>query len=106
MEIKRFNEFNVSESNEYGKDILSDDQHGASILGLQRLPSNIRSRQSQNFYDYYSRRRFSGKSKYELNTEVFNLAQRKDEIGILAQFCLQLERESIVSDIEIIDDIK
>jgi hypothetical protein len=37
-------------------------------------------------------------SKYELNSEVFKIAQRKDEIGILAQFCLQIERESIAAD--------
>lgn len=41
-------------------------------------------------------------SKYELNSEVFKLAQRKDDIGVLAQFCLQIERESISADDKIL----
>jgi hypothetical protein len=37
-------------------------------------------------------------SKYELNSEIFKLAQKRDDVGILAQFCLQIERESIAAD--------
>lgn len=85
--IKKFNEFNkVNES------------RNRETLGINRMPSHIRSRQDQEFYDYYTRKKFTGKSKYQLNSEVWKLAQREDEIGILAQFMLQIERESIASD--------
>ena len=67
-------------------------------FGLDKSPSNIHSRQSQNFYDYHTRQRVTGKSKYELSSELFDLSQREDEIGTLAQYCLQITRESIVSD--------
>jgi hypothetical protein len=87
--IKRFEEFNESSRNR-------------EILGIDRMPSNVRSRQDQEFYDYYTRQKFTGRSKYELNREVWKLAQREDEIGTLAQFMLQIERESIASDDEII----
>jgi hypothetical protein len=86
MKIKKINEFAV---NERGR---------TELFGVDRKPSNIISRQDQDFYDYYTRGRFRGMSKYELNSEVFKLAQRKDDIGILAQFCLQIERESIAAD--------
>jgi hypothetical protein len=85
MKIKKLNEFSVNEKR-------------TEIFGVDRKPSNILSRQDQDFYDYYTRGKFRGMSKYQLNTEVFKLAQRKDDIGILAQFCLQIERESIAAD--------
>jgi hypothetical protein len=87
--IKRFEEFNENTRNR-------------EVLGIDRMPSNVRSRQDQEFYDYYTRQKFTGKSKYELNREVWKLAQREDEIGTLAQFMLQIERESIASDDDII----
>jgi len=87
--IKRFEEFNENTRNR-------------EVLGIDRMPSNVRSRQDQEFYDYYTRQKFTGKSKYELNREVWKLAQREDEIGTLAQFILQIERESIASDDDII----
>lgn len=86
-----------------------NERRDIEILGVKRSPSNVSARQDQLFYDYYTRQKFRGSSKYELNKEVYKLAQRKDEIGILAQFCLQLERESIASDDDIVnnlDDIK
>jgi hypothetical protein len=86
MKIKKLNEFIV---NERGR---------TELFGVDRKPSNIVSRQDQDFYDYYTRGKFRGMSKYELNSEVFKLAQRKDDIGVLAQFCLQIERESIAAD--------
>jgi hypothetical protein len=86
MKIKKLNEFSKNESRR------------TEIFGLDRKPSNIISKQDQDFYDYYTRGKFRGMSKYELNSEVFKIAQRKDEIGILAQFCLQIERESIAAD--------
>lgn len=90
MNIKRFNQFEESDSiNERGR---------TELFGVDRKPSNVISRQNQDFYDFYTRRKFRGLSKYELNSEVFKLAQRKDEIGVLAQFCLQIERESIAAD--------
>jgi hypothetical protein len=86
MKIKKLNEFVV---NERGR---------TELFGVDRKPSNVISRQDQDFYDYYTRGKFRGMSKYELNSEVFKLAQRKDDIGVLAQFCLQIERESIAAD--------
>ena len=87
--IKKFEEFNENSRNR-------------ETLGIDRMPSHVRSRQDQEFYDYYTRQKFTGRSKYELNREVWKLAQREDEIGTLAQFMLQIERESIASDDEII----
>jgi len=96
MKIKKLNEFVV---NERGR---------TELFGVDRKPSNVISRQDQDFYDYYTRGKFRGMSKYELNSEVFKLAQRKDDIGILAQFCLQIERESIAADdyiVKTLDDM-
>lgn len=90
MAIKKFNDYSDNEEvNERGR---------TELFGVDRKPSNVISRQNQDFYDFYTRRKFRGLSKYELNSEVFKLAQRKDEIGVLAQFCLQIERESIAAD--------
>jgi len=86
MRIKKLNEFSTNENRR------------TELFGVDRKPSNVISRQDQDFYDYYTRGRFRGMSKYELNTEIFKLAQRKDDVGILAQFCLQIERESIAAD--------
>lgn len=83
-----------------------NERRDIEILGVKRTPSNIAARQDQLFYDYYTRQKFRGMSKYELNREVYKLAQRKDEIGILAQFCLQLERESIASDDDIVNNLE
>ena len=41
---------------------------------------------------------FKANCKDLRNSKVFDLAQRTDEIGTLAQFCLQIERESIAGD--------
>ena len=68
--------------------------------GKRRLPQTT-NRRNQFFYDYYTGSRISGKSKYELSKEIFKLAQRNDELGILAQFMLQIEREGIVHDYKI-----
>jgi hypothetical protein len=75
------------------------------ILGSQVRPSNIHSMRDQQFYDRYTRKKLFGKSKYELNSEVFNLASKTDDIGTLAQFTLQLERESIMSDVRLKEEI-
>lgn len=91
--IKKFKDFQ-------NKPILEERNNGKriEIFGVDRKPSNVMSREEQDFYDYYTRKKFRGMSKYELNSKVFDLAQRKDEIGVLAQFCLQIERESISGD--------
>lgn len=89
--IKKFEQFKQKPINE-------DGQKKTEIFGVNRKPSNVMSREEQDFYDYYTRKKFRGMSKYELNSKVFELAQRKDEIGTLAQFCLQIERESIAGD--------
>jgi hypothetical protein len=86
MKIKKLDEFSTNENRR------------TELFGVDRQPSNVISRQDQDFYDYYTRGKFRGMSKYELNSEVFKLAQRKDDIGVLAQFCLQIERESIAAD--------
>lgn len=93
MKVKRFNEFNN----------INEDKDNSDILGVTTPDGNRRipktnNRRNQYFYDYYTGSRIAGKSKYELNKEVFNLAQRKDDIGTLAQFMLQIEREGIVHD--------
>lgn len=96
MKIKRF------------KEIFEEDEYGDSgIVGLSNTEGTGRrlhtepNRRLQFFYDYYTGKRITGKSKYELNTAIFELAKRDDEIGQLAQFCLQVERESISNDIDI-----
>lgn len=97
MEIKKFKEY-TNKVNEKAR---------TELFGTDRKPSNVISRQDQDFYDFYTHRKFRGKSKYELNSEIFKLAQRNDEIGTLAQFCLQIERESIAADdyiVSVIDD--
>jgi hypothetical protein len=91
MRVKRFNEIN--------------ENIDADIFGIQRTPSFVGSRRNQTFKDYHTKQRFTGKSKYELSREVWRLAQREDEIGILAQYLLQLERESIESDDQIISNL-
>ena len=91
MKIKRFNEIN--------ENVDTD------IFGIQRTPSFVGSRRNQTFKDYHTKQRFTGKSKYELSREIWRLAQREDEVGILAQYLLQLERESIESDDQIISNI-
>lgn len=91
MKIKRFNEINENVD--------------ADIFGIQRTPSFVGSRRNQTFKDYHTKQRFTGKSKYELSREIWRLAQREDEVGILAQYLLQLERESIESDDQIISNI-
>lgn len=91
MKIKRFNEINENVD--------------ADIFGIQRTPSFIGSRRNQTFKDYHTKQRFTGKSKYELSREIWKLAQREDEIGTLAQYLLQLERESIETDDQIISNI-
>lgn len=100
MSIKKFEDYSKSqEINERGR---------TELFGVDRKPSNVISRQNQDFYDFYTRRKFRGLSKYELNSEVFKIAQRKDEIGVLAQFCLQIERESIAADdyiVGVIDEL-
>jgi hypothetical protein len=85
---------------------INENNKRTELFGLDKKPSNIISRQEQDFYDYYTRGKFRGMSKYDLNNEVFKMAQRKDDIGILAQFCLQIERESISFDNILKDLIK
>ena len=89
MEIKKFNDFDEEPLNEKGR---------TELFGVDKKPSNVISRQEQDFYDFYTHSKFRGMSKYQLNSEVFKLAQKKDDVGILAQFCLQIERESIAAD--------
>lgn len=68
------------------------------IFGVERRPSYVISRQTQEFYDFYTRRKFRGLSKYELFSKMFKIAQKKDDLGYVAQFALQVERESITAD--------
>lgn len=92
--IKRFNEYSNSDNED--KKVSEDKNLG--IFGVDKLPSNVHSRMTQNFFDYHTRGRVTGKSKYELNRELFELAQKEGDVGTLAQFCLQITRESIMSD--------
>ena len=96
MRIKRFNEMTTN-------DKLVSENIDADLLGIttntgRRTGTRNPNRGTQYFYDYYTGRKIKGKSKYELNSLVFDLAQRNDDIGILAQFCLQIERDSMTTD--------
>jgi len=98
MKIKRFNELEKSE--EISENIDAD------ILGIttntgRRTGTRNPNRRNQYFYDYYTGKKISGKSKYELNSKVFDLAKRDDDLGLLAQFCLQVERDSMTTDYSI-----
>ena len=77
----------------------------ADIVGITTDKGRKRhvnpNRRNQYFYDYYTGSRIAGKSKYELSKQVFDMAKRDDEIGILAQFCLQIERDSMAHDYDI-----
>ena len=87
----------IGESIKKFEQFVNEDKSQVTF-GLDKSPSNIHSRQSQNFYDYHTRQRVTGKSKYELSSDMFDLSQRNDEIGTIAQYCLQITRESFISD--------
>ena len=86
--IKKFNEV-------HGDTGLLGLSHG----GNRRIPART-NRRTQYFYDYYTGQRMRGKSKYELNNKAFELAAKSDDLGMLSQFCLQIERESMAYDYE------
>ncbi len=94
MKIKRFNE--ISEEVKISENIDTDIM-GITTVSGRRIPTNP-NRRTQYFYDYYTGKRITGKSKYELNSKIFDLAKRDDEIGLIAQFCLQVERDSMSID--------
>lgn len=100
MEIKKFKDFIKSDNTNENLNITDDD-----ILGLDASVKSGaysgQNRRNQYFYDYYTGRKVSGMPKYELNSKIFQLAKQKDEIGLLAQFCLQIERESISHDYDL-----
>lgn len=97
MKIKKFSE--------YGENSNLNEKR-TELFGVDRSPSNVISRQDQDFYDYYTRGKFRGLSKYELNSKIFELAQGDDDLAVLAQFCLQIERESIAADDYIVDKVE
>jgi hypothetical protein len=92
--IKKYKDFN----NKKVSEAVTAKAKKTEIFGVDRKPSNVMSREEQDFYDYYTRKKFRGMSKYELNSKVFDLAQKNDDLAVLAQFCLQIERESIAGD--------
>jgi hypothetical protein len=98
MRIKRFNEIDKKEniSENIDADIL-----GITTTDGRRTGTRNPNRRTQYFYDYYTGKKITGKSKYELNSKVFDLARRDDELGLLAQFCLQVERDSMTTDYSI-----
>lgn len=89
MRIKKFHELNEA--------VGDTGLLGLSSGGHRRIPART-NRRTQYFYDYYTGQRIRGKSKYELNTEVFKMAQKGDDLATLAQFALQVERESMAYD--------
>ena len=93
MNIKRFNDF----SDDSVSENIDTDIMGITTVSGRRIPTNP-NRRTQYFYDYYTGKRITGKSKYELNSKMFDMAKRDDEIGIIAQFCLQVERDSMSID--------
>jgi len=95
--IKRFSDiYKVEKVNE---ELIDTGLTGLSSGGHRRIPA-MTNRRTQYFYDYYTGQRIRGKSKYELNSAIFKMAQNDDEMGMLAQFILQVERESMADDIE------
>lgn len=96
MKIKRFDEMNEN---------IDPTILGITSTSGRRVGTKNPNRRTQYFYDYYTGKKITGKSKYELSSKVFDLAQRDDEIGILAQFCLQIERDSITADYSITGQI-
>ena len=100
MKIKRFDEIDEVNETFVDPDIL-----GITTTQGRRVGTRNPNRRTQYFYDYYTGKKITGKSKYELSKKVFDLAQRDDEIGILAQFCLQIERDSMTSDYSITGQI-
>jgi hypothetical protein len=98
MKVLKFSELN---ENFDSADIIGIRDEG----GNRKLHSNT-NRRNQYFYDYYTGKKISGKSKYELSQKVFELAQKDDDIGMLAQFCLQIERDSMAFDYDIKRDIE
>jgi hypothetical protein len=75
----------IGESIKKFEQFVNEDKSQVTF-GLDKSPSNIHSRQSQNFYDYHTRQRVTGKSKYELQItrESFisdrKINERLDEI--------------------------
>jgi hypothetical protein len=105
MSIKRFSDIHKVEK--VNEEVSGDTGLlGLSTGGHRRIPA-MTNRRTQYFYDYYTGQRIRGKSKYELNSEIFKMAQNDDEMGILAQFILQVERESMAYDyVDREEDIK
>jgi hypothetical protein len=112
MKIKKFSEFNHVEKMHESvvEDMPVEYTHEqpisqrSEILGLADVSKKAyggNNRKSQYFYDYYTGRKISGKSKYELNNKMFEMAKRNDEIGMIAQFCLQIEREGVAHDYDL-----
>jgi hypothetical protein len=62
-------------------------------------------RKEQHFTDYYTGARITGLSKFEIKQKIMQMAQGKDDLAILAQFCLQIERDSMQHDYDIEDSI-
>lgn len=119
MKIKRFNELNneIEKIQENVEEVVPNDEYSkeqpvsqhADVFGLQQVGKKAYSgnnRRRQYFYNYYSGNKIMGRSKYELNDEMFRLAQRDDKIGTIAQFCLQIEREGISHDYDLASMIK
>lgn len=100
MKIKRFKDF----GDEKIQENIDTDVLGLGVAGLKAHGGN--NRRSQNFYNYYTGTRIVGLPKYELNRKMFELAERNDDIGVIAQFCLQVEREGISHDYDIVDMVK
>ncbi len=98
MEIKRLSF--VTENSEDDSTVRMAVHGLKDTEGRKKIHTNP-DRAQQNFSDYYTGKRISGKSKFILNQEVFKLAGREDEIGILAQYCLQIERDSMAHDQDI-----
>jgi len=105
MSIKRFSD--IHKVKKVNEEVSGDTGLlGLSTGGHRRIPA-MTNRRTQYFYDYYTGQRIRGKSKYELNSEIFKMAQNDDEMGILAQFILQVERESMAYDyVDREEDIK
>jgi hypothetical protein len=62
-------------------------------------------RKEQHFIDYYTGARITGMSKFELKQKIMQMAQGNDDMAVLAQFCLQIERDSMAHTYALSDEI-
>jgi hypothetical protein len=89
--LKSYSEHNNLTDNNENVDYDIIGMHNSKIATAQ-------TRRRQYLYNYHTGEKISADSKYELSRRIFDLAKRSDEIGDLAKYCLQIEKDSIAGD--------